>query len=475
MKKRFIFLTLAAVLTVTGILTINNNQVAHADVPTVLLSQVAGSTLPSDFIVRDDTAGIGNSSSDYAKFYDITSGTVFLNKDTTAPYEGTYTSLAPGAHQIQIRHVVNGGSEVRVSASFTVSGTVAGSGSCIPQATAMTTGGGRQVAVSTSADLTAALADARAGDTITLADGTYAGSSIHLGSYYATFGLARSGTATAPITIQGSANAIIDGNGTSGRYAFEMYGASYAVIRGITFNNASKGLVLDGSSNNTIDGVTISNTGAEGIHFRAMSANNTLENSTISDTGVQQPQFGEGIYIGSAGDNNWTVYACDQPDTSDHNSILYNTVLRARAESIDIKEGTTGALIDHNTFIGDESATPPAPSGENSADSWMDVKGNDDVITNNTGTNSLNQGFEVHAPVPAWYKNHPAAPVVAWGSRNTFANNTANVNNSLATGNTQYYTGGYGFNIVGGTGNVVNCNNTVSGAVLGFSNVSCTP
>ncbi|HCB03890.1 MAG TPA: hypothetical protein DEQ43_06525, partial [Nocardioides bacterium] len=77
--------------------------------------------------------------------------------------------------------------------------------------------GGRSVSVSTSDQLTAALADARPGDVITLADGIYttkglaASTSIGGKTYYGTFVLERSGTAQAPIVVQGSRAAVIDG------------------------------------------------------------------------------------------------------------------------------------------------------------------------------------------------------------------------------------------------------------------------
>ena len=69
------------------------------------------------------------------------------------------------------------------------------------QPTATPPPGGRAVAVSTSAQLTAALADALPGDVITMADGTYTSKGLAAGlviggkSYYGTFVLERSGTA----------------------------------------------------------------------------------------------------------------------------------------------------------------------------------------------------------------------------------------------------------------------------------------
>lgn len=353
---------------------------------------------------------------------------------------------------------------------------------CIPAAPAVLAGGGRQVAVSNSSQLKAALADARAGDVITLADGVYESSGV-FGTYSASFGLTRSGTAEAPIIIQGTAAAKIRGNGTSGRYGLELYGVQHVTLRGFTVFESSKGIVLDGSSFVTIDGVTVDDIGEEGVHFRAISTDNVIKNSTLSDLGLRKYRFGEGVYVGSAGDANWRAYSCDKPDASDRNVIENNTILRARAESVDIKEGATGTIVRGNTFIGDQAAVPAAPFGDNSADSWVDVKGNNSIIENNVGMNSLNHGFETHSPLVSWYKDHPEVPRVVWGAHNVFRNNIADVNNAAAANN-PLYTGGYGFKVlntvsVSGAwhqlGNIVACDNMVTGAALGHSNIACTP
>ena len=119
---------------------------------------------------------------------------------------------------------------------------------------------------------------------------------------------------------------------------------------------------------------------------------------------------------------------------------------------IDIKEGTTGGIIRGNNF----DAT--GITGANSGDSWIDVKGNNYLIEENTGYNPggsiFKDGYQVHVAY------------AGWGNYNVFKNNECSVNAA-----------GYGFNIqLSGsngtsTGNKVYTDNTVSGALSGTANI----
>ncbi|WP_162060939.1 right-handed parallel beta-helix repeat-containing protein [Undibacterium sp. KW1] len=63
---------------------------------------------------------------------------------------------------------------------------------------------------------------------------------------------------------------------------------------------SGKGIILDTSSNNVLQNLTVHDVDDEGIHFRAFSTDNVLKNSHIYNTGKKQAGFGEGVYIGSA-------------------------------------------------------------------------------------------------------------------------------------------------------------------------------
>ncbi len=217
------------------------------------------------------------------------------------------------------------------------------------------------------------------------------------------------------------------------------------ILSGFSVTNSQKGIMLDGANENRLTGLAVFNVGAEGIHFRAFSSNNTLEASEVRDTGKTEPGFGEGVYIGSA-KSNWGSVTDGEPDNSDHNKVLNNKLgPNVAAELIDIKEGTTGAEIRGNTFDG------AGQSGENSADSWIDVKGNSNKISGNKGKNPLKDAFQTHVLVEGW------------GNDNVFEKNVV----TLKSGSS-----GVGFLIdKKSSGNVVKCNNTVSGGDV--ANVAC--
>lgn len=302
----------------------------------------------------------------------------------------------------------------------------------------------RTVHVATATALKAALLDAKPGDAIMMADGIYSGKFV--------IGADVSGTAAAPITLRGSRAAVLDAGSTETGYVLYLQ-ASHWQLKGFSITNGLKGIMADGANHNLVDSLAVFNVGEEAIHLRKFSSHNIISNTSISETGLKTPDYGEGIYIGSA-KSNWATYTNGNPDRCDSNLLLKNQVGPAvRAESIDIKEGTTGTLIRENYF----DAT--GITGANSGDSWIDVKGNYCLVENNTGFNPgagiFKDGYQVHVAVQGW------------GNYNEFKNNSSIVNAA-----------GYGFNIqLSGsngttTGNKVYNNNTVSGAAAGTSNIA---
>jgi hypothetical protein len=88
----------------------------------------------------------------------------------------------------------------------------------------------------------------------------------------------------------------------------------------------------------------------------------------------------------------------NSPDHSDRNQILNNKIgPNVAAEEIDIKEGSCCGIIRGNTFDG------TGMSGENYADSWIDVKGDKYTIEDNTGNHSLLDGIQVRIYIELFY------------------------------------------------------------------------
>jgi hypothetical protein len=290
------------------------------------------------------------------------------------------------------------------------------------------------IAVSTAAELSHALSAAHPGETIVLESGVYEGN----------FTASMAGTATAPITLCGSRSAVLKGPGINDGYVLHLDHASYWRVEGFTVEGGQKGVVADGVTHDLIYGLYVHGTGDEAIHLRSFSSYNVVSHNVIRNTGLLVQFFGEGIYVGSA-NKNWCKYSGCQPDRSNYNRIIDNNIADTTAENIDIKEGTTGGVISGNILNGTGMVSSAATS-------WVNVKGNDWLIKDNTGTHSVGDGFSVHQVYPGW------------GLDNVFSGNKAIVD-------------GPGFGIYVQShhlGTVVQCNNVAGGAAGGMTNFGCS-
>ncbi len=292
------------------------------------------------------------------------------------------------------------------------------------------------VTVHDAAGLQTALSAARAGTVITLADGTY------VGQFVAT---ARA-TAARPIYLCGTRQAVLDGGDVRSGSVLRLDGARSWRLEGFTVRNAQKGVVLDRTSGSVVDRLDVGHTGEEGIHLRTFSTSNAVQYNVVHDTGLVKAKFGEGIYVGSA-KSNWCRYTGCDADRSNANLIRGNTIARTTAESVDIKEGTTGGVLQGNSFDA---------AGMSAADSWVDVKGNGWQVIGNTGTrsagSSIVDGYQTHRILSGW------------GTGTVFTANTGTLSAS-----------GYGFHLAPVAGNVVRCDNDIAGAGRGLTNTRCEP
>ena len=238
------------------------------------------------------------------------------------------------------------------------------------------------VRVSTTDELQQALARAVPGTVVQLADGTYRGS----------FTATARGTAEAPVFLCGGPGAVLDGGGFEEGYVLHLDGAAYWRVVGITIRNGQKGVMADAAQHVVLQGLTVESTGDEAVHLRRGSSDNVVRDSTVRDTGHRRDTFGEGIYVGTATSNWCSISACE-PDASDRNLVLDNTVSATTAESVDLKEGTSDGVVAGNTFDG------AALTG---ADSWLDAKGNDWLVSGNVGAHSPADGFQTHEVAEGW-------------------------------------------------------------------------
>jgi hypothetical protein len=260
--------------------------------------------------------------------------------------------------------------------------------------------------VSSAAGLKTALANAKPGHEIVLAPGTYTG----------IFTANSNGNASNRIVLrsQSATNpAILSGPSINSDYELHVTG-DYWTVKNVKIRNSAKGIVLDNSNNTILDGVEVYDIGAEGVHFRDGSSNGTIQNSYIHDTGKTAPGYGEGVYIGTA-EKDWGKY-----NKATDNNTIRNVKIgpNVRGESIDIKEGTTGTLIENNTFNG------IGISNVHVDDSFIDVKGKNVIIRNNTGYRNNNSkivdAIQIHKIV------------TGYGVNIQITNNTFHLDNSSA-------------------------------------------
>jgi hypothetical protein len=318
----------------------------------------------------------------------------------------------------------------------------------------------RIVRVSTGAELERAMADARPGDTIRLADGTYRAEAF----------TTVSGTARAPITLTGSRRAVIVNDHfvpsttpcPSGHTAYGVWlnGASWWNLTGFTVAYSKKGIVLDRASHVRISGVLVHDIQDEGVHFRKSTTDSSIVGSTIHTTGLVQKGFGEGVYIGSAF-GNWRCYGENgpgTPDRSDRIQVIGNRFgPNIAAEHVDIKEGTVDGTVIGNFFDG------RGLTGANSADSWIDAKGSRYEFTGNFGFYTQTpgsvfaNGYEVHEQYLQGY-----------GCANVFRGNFSDlggVGKLAVEVNTQDMC------LAKGEPNVVYADNVVTRATVGLTNI----
>ncbi len=302
----------------------------------------------------------------------------------------------------------------------------------------------RIVHVRNATQLQAALNTAVKGDQIIVEKGTYLG--------HFEIPATANGTADAPIVLRGNADVILDAGTIQTNYVLHL-NASYWHLQNLTLTNGLKGLVCDEAHHNVIDSLVVHEIGEEAIHLRKFSTHNLVTHCRIYNTGLKTPDYGEGVYIGTAV-SNWPKYTEGLPDKCDSNQVIHNTIgPNVAAECIDLKEGSSGGLIKDNRF----DAT--GISGANGADSWIDVKGNNYVIESNIGYNPvgsiLKDGYQVHCAVDGW------------GNNNLFKGNQSTVNAS-----------GYAINVTASSskgktsGNKVLDDNTAIGAASGIANVA---
>lgn len=249
------------------------------------------------------------------------------------------------------------------------------------------------VDVSTVEELFPAMRNALPGDVIRVASGTYDYTTYQGAQKIDT---SAAGTANAPITLTAADPEnppVLTGTSSENGYVIQIKG-DYWILENLKITTSQKGIVLDHSSHSIIRSCEVYNTGSEAIALRDGSSHCIVQDSYIHDTGLVTPGYGEGVYIGSAKSTTGFDYQCD------YNTVDSCTFRNVAAEHVDVKEYTTGTVIQNCTFYGD------GMSGANYAGSFVDIAGNNVTVSNNTGWRNGNEqivaAFELHEQVEGW-------------------------------------------------------------------------
>jgi|GEM_PF-1238497 len=240
-----------------------------------------------------------------------------------------------------------------------------------------------------TSDLQNALNNAQPGDVITVHPGDYVGNRATSGEtsgfYDDGFGRAyfysnKSGSSDQPITLKSASKnnkQTLLGDNVNLGYVFLLEG-NHWIIKDLKFAGTQKGIMLEGANHNLMDNVEVFNTGQEAVHFRNSSSYNTIKNCYIHSTGKRVGYEGsaEGVYIGTNKGNKAEIQ-----DFSNYNRIAGCKIGPGiTAETIDVKAGTTGTVIEYNHLLADGII---GLAGSPQADSFIDLKGTDVIIRNN--------------------------------------------------------------------------------------------
>ncbi|KAA3614654.1 MAG: T9SS C-terminal target domain-containing protein [Calditrichaeota bacterium] len=257
---------------------------------------------------------------------------------------------------------------------------------------------GNEIRCSTAVQIQDAMKTAQPGDKIVIDPGVYVGSTSTSGNSQAHFFGGNSGTAENPIYILGanlSNKPVLKGESISSKYILYITG-DYWNVQGLVLREGKKGIMLDHSNHTEIFNTEVDSIGEEAIHIRDGSSYNLISNCTITETGLYTPDFGEGVYFGSDV-GKWDDFVKE----SDYNIVEYSMIgPNVRAESVDIKEGSTGNVVRNCVFYGE------GITGANYSDSFIDAKGNYSIIRDNIAYRSNNpiitDAFQVHQRAIGW-------------------------------------------------------------------------
>ncbi len=201
------------------------------------------------------------------------------------------------------------------------------------------------------------------------------GDTIHLqpGHYYQDVYTVRDGAPGKPITITGTANAVVHGR-TSHRI-FQVH-HDYISLIGFTIDGLRRNAepnrmgafrekllyvigydARDGVNNLRVLGMTFRNAGEECLRIKYFAHHNEIAYSTFHDCGIWDFVFdahgvvGEAVYLGTSS-KQWDINLTIEPDVTAHNWVHHNVMDTQGNECVEAKEGSEHNIIEYNRCTG---------------------------------------------------------------------------------------------------------------------------
>jgi len=210
-------------------------------------------------------------------------------------------------------------------------------------------------------------------------------------------------------------------------------------------------VVLWNSNHNVFCDLLVQQTGQQGFIAKGPlgSSYNTFRQNEIRETGKENTFVGEGFYIGAGGQNAGGGNAWSP---SNRNWVYRNKIgPNVTADHVDLKPTTEGNIVEEN--ISDLTGFRFHVGNIAVQGAYTQSQVLSAVIKNNVLTNLSNP--EGSTETRAGFFNYQGSNVSYHG------------NSVSGTGYQE------GYRTLGGSGNVVGCDNTAVGYSSGFSNVAC--
>lgn len=216
----------------------------------------------------------------------------------------------------------------------------------------------------------------------------------------------RNGQENSPIVINGPPGAVIKGGGKDRVFEVDH---DYIVLDGFTIDgqfgpaDSIKGYrdkllyiqgkeIRAGVTGLKVLNMTIQNSGGECIRLRYFAQNNEIFNNTIKNCGVYDFRFnrgnknGEGIYIGTAPEQQKDgKNPTSDPDQSSGNLIHNNNIDTKGNECVDIKEASSGNIVENNKCTGQKD---PKSGG-------LDARGGGNTLRHNEIFGNIGSGVRL--------------------------------------------------------------------------------